>query len=172
MSLLVGSVGKEHNCNPAGENEVSCLVVTFVFLFSCIIRDSRLLSPELHRGKKVWMLIAGSPDEMWMLRQIKEEIVSFFYKKIQFSESSDKTSSMTGSSAAMFLVDTICTQTSAHWHPKILIKWYGSIYFVSLVEKKCSSICPEKTTENSIQMVNAHYVTFPWFYITSGVTPY
>ena len=58
----------------------------------------------------------------------------------------------------MFLVDTICTQTSAHWHPKILVKRYGSIYFVSLVEKKCSSICPEKTTENSIQMVNAPFL--------------
>ena len=54
-----------------------------------------------------------------------------------------------------FLLTMICTQTPAHWHPKIPIKWYGSIYFVSLVEKKCSSICPEKTTENSIQMVNA-----------------
>ena len=55
----------------------------------------------------------------------------------------------------MFLVDMIWTQTPAHWHLKIPIKWYGSIYFVSLVEKKCSSICPEKATENSIQMVNA-----------------
>ena len=29
----------------------------------------------------------------------------------------------------------ICTQTPAHWHPKLPIKWYGSIYFVSLGEK-------------------------------------
>ena len=33
-----------------------------------MIRDSSVLSPELHRGfivgKKVWMLIAGSPDKM------------------------------------------------------------------------------------------------------------
>ena len=43
----------------------------------------------------------------------------------------------------------ICTQTPAYWHPKLWIKWNGSFYFVSFVEKRCSSICPEKTTENS-----------------------
>ena len=58
VSLLVGSVGKEHNCSPAGENELSFLVGTFLH-----DSDSSVLSPELHRGKKVWMLIAGSPDE-------------------------------------------------------------------------------------------------------------
>ena len=33
VSFLVGGVGKEHNCSPAGENEVSCLVGTCDFLF-------------------------------------------------------------------------------------------------------------------------------------------
>ena len=47
-----------------------------------MIRDSSVLPPELHRGKKImWMLIAGFPDEMWMLQQPKEEIVGFFSKK-------------------------------------------------------------------------------------------
>ena len=55
----------------------------------------------------------------------------------------------------MFLVDMICTQTPAHWHLKIPIKWYVLIYFVSLEGKNRSSICPEKATENSIQMENA-----------------
>ena len=50
-----------------------------------------------------WMLIAGFPDDIWMLQQPKEEIVAFSKKKKQFSKSSDKTSSTTGSSAAMFL---------------------------------------------------------------------
>ena len=83
----------------------------------------------------------------------------------KFSKSPDKTSSTTGSSATMFLVDMICTQTPAHWHPKIPIKSYGSIYFVSFVEKKCSSICPEKVTENSIQMVNAPDLKFSYLTI-------
>ena len=49
----------------------------------------------------------------------------------------------------------IGTQTPVHWHPELPIKWYASIYFVSLAEERCSSICPEKTTENSIQMAGA-----------------
>ena len=104
------------------------------------------------------MLIAGFPDEMWMLQQPKEEIVAFFSRKKGFSKSSDKTSRTIGSSAAMFLVDMICTQTPAHWHPKIPIKWPDSVYFVSLlklVEKSAVPFVQKKTTENSIQMVNA-----------------
>ena len=61
------------------------------------------------------MLIAGFPDEMWMLQQPKEEIVGFFSKKKkQFSKLHKKMSSTTGSSAVTFLVDMICTQTLAH----------------------------------------------------------
>ena len=145
----------EHNCNPAGENGLSFVAGTCVFFY---LHDSgfQRASAWATSSEKMWMLIAGFPEEMWMLQQPKEEIVAFFSKKRkQFSKSSDKTSSTTGSSAAMFLVDMICTQTPAHWYPKIPIKWYGSTYFVSLPEKKCSSIGPEKATENSIQMVNA-----------------
>ena len=104
------------------------------------------------------MLIAGFPDEMWMLQQLERKLSPAPKRTKKISKSSDKTSGTTGSSDAMFLVVMICTQAPAHWHPKIPIKCYGSIYFVSLVEKKCSSICPEKTTENSIQMINAHGV--------------
>ena len=70
----------EHNCNPAGENELSFLVGTCVFL-----SHSSVLPPELHRRKKLWILIAGFPDEMWMLQQPKEEILAFFSKKINFA---------------------------------------------------------------------------------------
>ena len=70
----------EHNCNSAGENELSFLVGT------CVFRShSSVLPPELHSGKKLWMLIAGFPDEMWMLQQPKEEILAFFSKKINFA---------------------------------------------------------------------------------------
>ena len=144
----------EHNCNPAGENELRFVVGTRVFL-----SHSSVLLPELHRGKKCgcWLLV--SLTKCGCCSSLKEEIAAFSKKKKTISKSSDKKSSTRpstrGSSDAMFLVDMICTQTPAHWHLKIPIKWYSSIYFVSLVEKKCSSICPEKTTENSIQMVSA-----------------
>ena len=60
---------------------------------------------------------------------------------------------MTGSSAAVFLVDTypdpgpLASETS---HQMIR---FNPLRFLGA--KKCSSICPEKTTENSIQMVSA-----------------
>ena len=120
----------EHNCNPAGENELRFVVGTCVFL-----SHSSVLPPELHRGKKCgcWLLVSRT----------KCGCCSSQMKKLPTP--SDKTSSTTGSSATMFLVDMICTQTPAHWHLKIPIKWYGSIYFVSLVGKKRSSICPAKS---------------------------
>ena len=121
----------EHNCNPAGENELRFVVGTCVFL-----SHSSVLPPELHRGKKCgcWLLV--SLTKCGCCSSLKEEIVAFSKKKKAIYKSSDKTSSTRGSSEAMFLLDMICTQTPAHWHPKIPIKWYGSIYFVSLVEKK------------------------------------
>ena len=118
----------EHNCNPAGENELSS-VVGFILAWFGIPACFHL---SYIVGKKMCTLIAGFPDEMWMLQQPKEELVAFFSKTKKFS----KSSSTTRSSAAMFLVDMICTQIPAQWHPKIPIKWYESIYFVSLVEKK------------------------------------
>ena len=140
----------EHNCNPAGENELRFVVGTCVFLsHSSVLRLSYIV------GKKCGCRLLVSLTKCGCCSSLKEEIVAFSKKKKTISKSSNKTSSTRGSSDVMFLVDMICTQTPAHWHPKIPIKWYDSIYFVSLVEKKCSSICPEKTTENSIQMVSA-----------------
>ena len=46
-SLVVLADVLEHNCNPAGENELRFVVGTCVFL-----SHSRVLPPELHRGKK------------------------------------------------------------------------------------------------------------------------
>ena len=79
VSLLVGSVGKEHNCSPAGENELSFLVGTFLH-----DSDSSVLSPELHREKKVWMLIAGSPDECECCSSQKTKLSPSSPKKYNF----------------------------------------------------------------------------------------
>ena len=121
-SLVVLADVLEHNCNPAGENELCFVVGTCVFL-----SHSSVLPPELHRGKKCgcWLLV--SLMKCGCCSSLKEE------KTI--SKSSNKMSSMRGSSDTMFLVDMISIQSPAHWHPKIPIKWYGAIYIVSLVEK-------------------------------------
>ena len=92
------------------------------------------------------------PCKYGCCRRQNDGIVVFFPKKI-FSKSSAKTSYMTGSSAAMFLIDTypdpgpLASETS---HQMIR---FNPLRFLSA--KKCSSICPEKATENSIQMVSA-----------------
>ena len=119
-----------------------------------MIQNFSVPPPELYRGKKCgcWLLVSRT----------KCGCCSSQMKKLPTP--SDKTSSTTGSSATMFLVDMICTQTPAHCHLKIPIKWYGSIHCVSLVEEKCSSICPEEATENSIQMVNAPGLPFVKFH--------
>ena len=92
----------EHNCNPAGENELRFVVGTCVFL-----SHSSVLPPELHRGKKCgcWLLV--SLTKCGCCSSLKEEIVTFSKKKKTISKSSDKTSSTRGSSDAMFLVDMI-----------------------------------------------------------------
>ena len=130
----------EHNCNPAGENKLRFVVGTCVFL-----SHSSVLPSELHRGKKCgcWLLV--SLTKCGCCSSLKEEIVAFSKKKKTISKSSDKTSSTRWSSDAMFLVDIICTQIPVHWHPKIPIKWYGSIYFVSLVEKSAVPFVQKKT---------------------------
>ena len=70
----------EENCNPAGENELIFVVGTCVFF---CFRDSgfQRASTWATSWEKMWMLIAGFPDEMWMLQQPKEEIFAFFYKQ-------------------------------------------------------------------------------------------
>ena len=75
----------EHNCNPAGENELCFVVGTCVFL-----SHSSVLPPELHRGKKCgcWLLV--SLMKCGCCSSLKEE------KTI--SKSSNKMSSMRGSS--------------------------------------------------------------------------
>ena len=103
VSLLVGSVGgrfRTQLLQPCRSKRIKLFGQYLCFSFTRMIRDSSGLLPELHRGKKMWMLIVGFPNEMWMLQQPKEEIVAFSKKKKKLSKSSDKTSSTTGSSAA------------------------------------------------------------------------
>ena len=101
------------------------------------------------------MLIAGFPDEMWMLQQLERRNFRLPQKEKTISKSSDKTSSTRGSLDAMFLVDMICTQTPGSLASENSDQMIRFNLFSFLSGKKCSSICPEKTTENSIQMVNA-----------------
>ena len=109
---------------------------------------------ELHRGKQCgcWLLV--SLMKCGCCSRQKDEIIAVFYKKNNFPIRPIKRLAQQEVQPPCFLV--ICTQCPANWHPKLPIKWYDLIYFVSLVEKRCSSICAEKkTTENSIQMVSA-----------------
>ena len=137
----------EHNCNPAGENELRLVVGTCFFSFTF-----QRASPELYRWKKCgcWLLVFLT--KCGCCSSLKEKIVAFSKKKKTISKSSDKTSSTRGSSDAMFLVDMICTHTPAHWHPKILIKWYGSIYFVSLVEKSAVPFVQKKPPKIPVKL--------------------
>ena len=92
----------------------------------------------------MWMLFVDFPDEMWMLQQpnmkLSPSSSSSSKKEIQVF---DKTSSTTG------------------WvQPPCFRKFRSndtvqSISFPWGREKGCSFICPEQTTENSIQMVSA-----------------
>ena len=70
-----------------------------------------------------------------------------------FSKSSAKTSNMTGSSAAVSLVDTYPDPGPLASEISHQMIRFSPLRFLSV--KKCSSICPEKTTKNSIQMVSA-----------------
>ena len=125
----------EHNCNSPKR-------ITFCGRYLCFSFTFQPASAWATSWEKMWMLIASvSLTKCGCCSSLKEEIFAFSKKKKTISKSSYKTSSTRGSSDAMFLVDMICTQTPAHWHPKIPIKWYGSIYFVSLVEKKCPIFC-------------------------------
>ena len=132
----------EHNCNPAGENELSFVVGTCVFFY---LHDSGFqrasaLSYTVH-GKKNVDADCCFPDEMRMLQQSKEEMVPFFSKK-QLFKSSDKTSSTTGSSAAIFLVDIYPDLGPLEFETSDQMIRFKLFRFLSV--KMCSSFCPEK----------------------------
>ena len=65
-SVVLADVS-EHNSNPAGENELLFAVGTCVFL---LLHDSgfRRASVRDTSWEKMWMLIAGFSDEMWVLQ--------------------------------------------------------------------------------------------------------
>ena len=87
-------------------------------------------------------------------------------KKIKSSSSlktySDKTSRVTGSSAAMFLVDVYPGPSPLP--SETCDQMIRFNLFRLLSEKKCSSICREKknTTENSVQMLSVHAILAIW----------
>ena len=79
-SVVLAAVVLEQNCNPAGENELSFVVGTCVFF---CFHDSgfQRASAWATSWEKMWMLIAGFPDEMWMPQQPKEGIFAVYYKQ-------------------------------------------------------------------------------------------
>ena len=142
-SVVLADVS-EHNSNPALQVKTN-YVLWSVLVFFFYLHDSGF------RRASVWATSWEKCGCWWLVSRTKCGCCSSLKKKLlpsspkkenktkqqqQFFEPSNKTSSTTGSSATMFLVDMIWTQTPAHWHLKIPIKWYDSIYFVSLVEKK------------------------------------
>ena len=150
LFLLVGRVGGHfrRQLRPCRWKRIKFYGRYLFFSFTCVIRAFSVLSPELHRGKKLWTLIADFPDEMWMLKQPNRwNCRRLLQKNNNFSSRPIKPLARQEVQPPCFLL--ICTQTPAYWHPKLWIKWNGSFYFVSFVEKRCSSFCPENTTENS-----------------------
>ena len=133
VSWLVGSVGGRFRTQ---QQPCRWKRITFCGRYLCF---SSVLPPELRRGEK-----SVDADCWFPWRNVdaaaawKKKLSPSPKRKKTISKSSDKTSSTRGSSDAMFLVDNDMYPDPgpAHWHPKIPIKWYGSIYFVSLVEKK------------------------------------
>ena len=149
VSFLIGSVRGRLTAQlqpwAAGEKELSFVVGPryLCFSFTCMIRASSVLLSYIE-GKHCgcWLLVLLT--KFGCCSNQTDEIV-FFSKETKFARRPMKRSSTSGSSAAMLL---ICTQTAAHWHPKLTIKWYGSICLVSLergsavpfVQKKLSRI--------------------------------
>ena len=152
-SVVLADVS-DHNEQPCRWKRITFCGRYLCFSFTCMIRDSGVLPSELHCGKKFecWFLgrnvevAATKRRNCRLLLQTKPNFSSRPIKRLARQEVQP---------GAMFLVDMICTQTPAHWHLKIPIKWYGSIYFVSLLEKSAVPFVQKKATENSIQMVNA-----------------
>ena len=130
VSLLVGSVGRRFR------TQLQC------FRLSYIVR-------------KMWMLIAGFPDEIWMLQQPEEKIVAFFSKK----NNNFPSRPMKRQARQEFLFDKICTQTNPDPGPLASENSDQMIrfnLFCFLCGKKVQFRLSRKTTENSIQMVIAH----------------
>ena len=98
---------------------------------------------KLHRGKTLWMLIAGFTDKIWMLQHPNRwNCLLLQKKKIVLQVVRWNAPTTSGSSAATFLVE--CTQAAARWHPKIPIKWYRSICIVSLERGSAVSFVQKK----------------------------
>ena len=99
----------EHNCNLAGENQLTFVVVTCVFL--SLASDSGFQACSvLIEGKHCgcWLLIFLTKCGCCSICSSQTDETVVFFSKKQFSKSSDKkTSSTTGNSAVMcmFLVD-------------------------------------------------------------------
>ena len=68
VSLLVGSVG---GCFRTQLQPCRWKRITFCGRYLCFSFTFQRASPELHRGKKMWMPIASFPDDMWMLQQLE-----------------------------------------------------------------------------------------------------
>ena len=130
VSLLVGSVGRRFR------TQLQC------FRLSYIVR-------------KMWMLIAGFPDEIWMLQQPEKKLSPSSPKK----NNNFPSRPMKRQARQEFLFDKICTQTNPDPGPLAsensdqMIR-FNLFYF--LCGKKVQFRLSRKTTENSIQMVLAH----------------
>ena len=95
-SVVLADVS-EHNSNPASENELRFVVDTFVFLL--------LASFWIPACFRLSYIVEKNVDaDCWFLGRNVEAAAA-------------KRRNCRRSSAAMFLVDMICTQTPAHWHP-------------------------------------------------------
>ena len=86
VSLLVGSVGGHFRTQlqPCRWKRIKFSGRYLCFSSTCMIRGFQRASAWATSWEKMWMLIAGFPDEMWMLQQPKEEILAFFSKEINF----------------------------------------------------------------------------------------
>ena len=158
VSLLVGSVGGRFKTHWTATLQVktnellwSVLVFFFLILAWCGI-------PACFR--LIYIVGKNENADCWFPWRNVDAACRLLLQKKKNSKSSDKTSSTTGCSAAMFLVcscwhdmypdlgplasETLtCDQAFKYREggydcrlPILAIKWYGSIYVVSLVEKK------------------------------------
>ena len=120
-SVVLADVS-EHNSNPASENELRFVVDTFVFLL--------LASFWIPACFRLSYIVEKNVDaDCWFLGRNVDAAAAkrrncrlLLRKNKQISKPSNKTSCTTGSSATIFLVDMICTHTTAHWRLKIPIK--------------------------------------------------